>query len=357
MDNKLFNFRVRFPEDVANFLILDSVNVEYFTGFSGAVAFLVPRDGECVLYVSGTNFEQARHEVKNVRVELLRRGERLFDRVGCDVEVSVCAKLAVDVLSFEGWRFLVKVLGDDGCVVVLGDVVVGLRAVKLSEEVALIGEACRLADVGMGVACEVVGSGVSELEVAAEVEYAMRKRGSCGVAFNTIVVSGAVGAFPHGACGCRFIKEGDLVVVDLGAVVGGYRSDITRTFVVGRASGRQRKLFDVVREAQSLAIDAMHAGVGAANVDVLAREFIGDAGFGGYFVHNLGHGVGLAIHEAPVLGPVSADVLAVGNVVTVEPGIYIVGFGGIRVEDTVLVTDNGVKKLTKTPYTFELAKF
>ncbi|MCL2135415.1 MAG: Xaa-Pro peptidase family protein [Candidatus Bathyarchaeota archaeon] len=347
--NRLFRFRSCFPEGVNNFLILDDRNIFYFTGFSGASAFLVPLDGECVLYVRGTNFEQACHEVKNVRVELLGFGESLFQRLRCDVSVSVGAKLAVDFVGVDVWLGLVGVFGG-GCVVLGGDVIKGLRAVKSSGEVECIRRACEIADVGMRVAGEVIGVGVSELDVLAEVEYAMRRAGSGGVAFDTIVSSGVGSAFPHGACVRRVIGEGDLVVVDLGAVFGGYRSDVTRTFVAGRVSGRHREVFDVVMLAHDLAFEAVRSGVLCSEVDRIAREFLVRVGFGDCFVHNLGHGVGLDIHEAPVLGPNSRDVLKVGSVVTIEPGVYVVGFGGVRIEDTVLVTENGLERLTGVGY-------
>jgi Xaa-Pro aminopeptidase len=354
LDNsRILEFKSLFPQDAANFLVLSSVNIVYFTGFSGASALLVPRDGESVLYVLGTNFEQAKHEVKNARVELVKRGESLFQRVCQDVEVSVRGKLAVDSISVERWRVLVKAAGGEDCLVVLGGVVEGLRAVKSSEEIEFICEACRIADAGINRAYEVVGPGVSEQEVASEVEYVMRKQGSMGAAFDTIVSSGANSAFPHGTRRSRIIMEGDLVVVDLGAVVGGYRSDITRTMVAGKIGSRQQEIFGTVKAAQDLAVKAIRAGVKAVDVDSVAREIVGRGGFRDYFVHNLGHGVGLEIHEAPTLGPDSKDVLEPGNVVTVEPGVYITGFGGVRIEDTVLVTEEGVKKLTSAPYTLQ----
>ena len=348
--DKIFRFRAQFPQDVANFLVLNNVNIRYFTGFGGAAALLIPREGESVLYVSETNFEQARYEVKNARVEMLKRGENVFQKVCQDVKVSVKDKLSVDLISIENWRVLVKTVNNEDCLVVAGDVIKGLRAVKFSDEVELIRRACRIADVGVSVAREMVKPGVSEQEVIAEVEYAMRKQGSGGTAFDTIVTSGANCAFPHGSCKSRVIREGDFVVVDLGASVGGYRSDITRTMVAGKIDSRQQEIYGIVRAAQDLALKAIRAGVRAADVDAVAREVIDRAGFRDCFVHNLGHGVGLEVHEAPALRPDSRDMLETGNVVTVEPGIYIVGFGGVRVEDTVLVTEEGVEKLTNATY-------
>jgi Xaa-Pro aminopeptidase len=349
VDN-ILKLRTRFPQEVSNFLILNSVNIVYFTGFRGAVALLIPHAGESILYVSGTNFEQAKYEVKNARVEVLKRGENLFQRVIRDVAVSVKDRLAVDSISIESWRVLVKAVGDENCLVVAGDVVMGLRAVKTFEEVEYIRRACRIADVGVRTACEVVAPGVSEQEVAAEVEYAMRKQGSSGTAFDTIITSGANCAFPHGTYISRTIREGDFVIVDLGATVMGYRSDITRTIVAGKISRKQQDIYSTVKVAQDLAIKAIGAGVEAAKIDTIAREIIDSAGFRDCFVHNLGHGVGLEIHEAPFLGPDSKYVLEEGNVVTVEPGIYIIGFGGVRIEDTVLITEGGGEKLTNAAY-------
>jgi Xaa-Pro dipeptidase len=233
---------------------------------------------------------------------------------------------------------------------VAGNLVRGLRAVKDEEEVKLIREACNLAEIGMETAAETIKPGVSQRRVAAEAEYAMRRKGSEGTSFDTIIVSGANAACPHGSCTDRIIRQGDLVVVDLGATYQSYRSDMTRTFTVSRPTEKQTQLYQTVLLAQQKAFKAMAPNVSAMQVDAVARQVIDTAGFGEFFVHNLGHGVGIDIHEAPTLRPASKDSLAAGNVVTVEPGIYLPGFGGVRVEDTVLVTGRGAEKLTKGMY-------
>ena len=201
----------------------------------------------------------------------------------------------------------------------------------------------------MKVASETVRSGVKEKDVAAEIEYAMRKAGSDGTAFETIVASGVTSAFPHGSNLEKTICKGDLVVVDLGATYRFYRSDITRTFIAGKASEKQTRIYETVKLAQQKAFETIKHGVLASEVDLAARQVIEQAGFGEFFVHNLGHGVGLEVHEAPILSPESKDILMVGNVVTDEPGIYVPGFGGVRIEDTVLVTKNGAEILTIGP--------
>jgi Xaa-Pro dipeptidase len=202
-------------------------------------------------------------------------------------------------------------------------------------------------------AFETVKPGITEKDVAAEVEYAMRRKGSDGTSFDTIIASGASSAFPHGSCSNRTIQDGDLVVVDLGATYQFYRSDMTRTFTAGKPTEKQRKIYEIVQLAQQKAFETIKPSIPAHQVDAAARQTIMAAGFGERFVHNLGHGVGLEIHEAPILSPDSKDTLAPGNVVTDEPGIYLPGFGGVRIEDTVIVTQKGAEKLTDERYSLE----
>lgn len=333
-----------------NFLIFNPFNLTYFTGFPGATALLIPDQGENVLYVSGVNYEQAKAEAKGVTVELLRRGENLMEKIAKHVPAK---KFAVDLLPIESWRALAKAVGGEEKLEPAGSLIVKLRSVKDAQEIQLIREACKLATLGMQVASEVIRPGLKEKEVAAEVEYAMRKKGSDGTSFDTIIASGPASAFPHGSCSGRVIGEGEFVIVDLGAVFGFYRSDMTRTFAAGKASEKQRKIYETVKQANQKAFDAIKPCVSAAQVDGAARRLIEATGWGDFFIHNLGHGVGLEIHEAPVLGPDSKDALVAGNVVTDEPGIYLPGYGGVRVEDTVLIAQDGAERLTVGLYSPE----
>ena len=224
-----------------------------------------------------------------------------------------------------------------------------MRKVKDEDELALIKRAAELTSRGMKRALETIKPGIKEWEVAAEAEYEMRRFGSSGVAFDTIVCSGPETAYPHGALGEREIRDGDFVVVDIGARYRGYCADMTRTVIVGGGTRIQKHILETLREAQGMAIKYIRDGVMAKEVDNIARRFIVENGYGEYFIHNLGHGVGLDVHEPPTLGPLSKDVLLAGNVVTVEPGIYIPGLGGARVEDTVLINgEEGAIKLTET---------
>ena len=331
----------------SDFLIFNQTNLTYFTGFSGATALLIPEQGENVLYVSGVNYEQAKAEAKGLIVELLKRGENLMEKIA---KQAPAKKFAVDTLPIESWRALAKAVGGEEKLEPANNLIRDLRKTKTQEEIQLIREACKLAGVGMKVASETVRSGIKEKDVAAEIEYAMRKAGSDGTAFETIVASGVTSAFPHGSNLEKTICRGDLVVVDLGATYRFYRSDITRTFIAGKASEKQTRIYETVKLAHQKAFEAIKPNVAASDVDSAARHVIEEAGFGDFFVHNLGHGVGLEVHEAPILSPDSKDVLEAGNVLTVEPGIYLPGVGGVRIEDTVLVTKNGAEKLTSAPY-------
>lgn len=329
------------------FLVFDNANLSYFTGFPGANGLLIPQEGKSTLFVSSVNYEQAKAETKGLTVQLLKRGENLNETIA---ETAQAEKYQVDSLSSESWRSLAKAVGGESKLEVAGSLIRGLRMIKDAEEIKLIQQACELTSIGMKVAAETIKPGANQKEVAAEVEYAMRKKGSDGTAFETIIASGAQSAFPHGSCLDKPIGEGDLVMVDIGATYKAYRSDMTRTFTAGKPSKKQQKIYETVKEAQQKAFEIIKPKIPAKEVDATARQVIQMAGFGEFFVHNLGHGVGIEVHEAPTLNPDSKDTLTVGNVVTVEPGIYIPGWGGVRIEDTVLVTEKGAEKLTTGPY-------
>ena len=333
------------------YIVFDAVNLTYFTGLSGTSALLFQEDVDPVLFVYGVNYEMAKAEGKSLRVEKVKSGEKLMDRIANQAQAFGLKHLAFDTLDVESWQALAKSLGDESKLKAEGSFVRELRKVKDDKEIELIRKAAELASIGMKVACETLVPGWKEKDVAAEIEYAMRKQGSDGTSFETSVASAASSAYPHGGCSDRKIREGDLVVVDLGAKYKSYCSDITRTLVAGKISERQMKLFQIVQKAYEKAYDAIEPGAMGCEVDGAGRKIIEDAGYGEFFVHGLGHGVGLEIHEPPTLSMSSKDVLAAGNVVTDEPGIYLIGYGGIRVEDTILVTKTGAERLTEAPYT------
>jgi len=344
-------------EGFDGFLITDEANLLYFTGFVGASCLLIPKKGEGIIYVYGTNYEQAKAEGKGLKVELVKQGEDLGIKIAEEIKGSKIKKLGLDsitgVTNVADYLKLVKVLRGIAEIKIETEPVRALRKVKEEEELELLRKAGELTSEGMKAAYEAVKPGVREYEVAAEIEYVMRRKGSWGTAFETIVASGGRSAFPHGGCTERKIRKGDLVVVDIGATYKYYRSDMTRTIVSGKPSAKQKKIYEVVRLAQDKAFHAVKPKTKARDIDAIARKIIEEAGYGEYFVHGLGHGVGIEVHEPPALNQKSKDRLAVGNVVTIEPGIYIVGFGGIRIEDTLLVRKRRAEKFTKRPYNLE----
>jgi Xaa-Pro aminopeptidase len=342
-------------KDFDAFLVANESNLLYLTGTPGAACLLIPKKGEETIYVYGTNYEQTKAEAKGFEVKLLKRGEKLGEKIGPGLKALKVKKLASDTLSYELHRLLARAIRGHAKLKGQGDVISGLRKVKDNEELNRMRKAGEITVAGMKAAYEAIRPDVTEIEVAAEIEYAMRKKGGYGTAFGTIVASGIRSAYPHGGCAERKIRKGDLVVVDIGAIYEYYCSDMTRTFVAGEPSDKQEKLYEVVKTAEEEAYRAIRAKARGKDVDQAARKIIEDAGYGEYFNHGLGHGVGLEVHEGPGLSPISKDRLAVGNVVTDEPGIYIPGFGGVRIEDSVLVKQRVLEKFTDGFYSLETA--
>jgi len=335
------------------FLIVNEANMLYFAGFPGAACLLIPKKDESTIYVYSTNYEQTKAEGKDFTVDLVRPSEKLNAKIAKQAKSFKIKKLAVDALNYESYRSLAKECRGETRLKAQNSIVWELRKVKNEKELELMRKAGELTSEGMKAAYETIRPGVKEIEVAAEIEYTMRKRGAWGTAFDTIVASGARSAFPHGGCMDRAIRKGDLVVVDIGASYQNYRSDMTRTLVAGKPSEKQKKLYEIVKAAQEKAYQKIKAKAKAKEIDAVARKVITDAGYGEYFVHGLGHGVGIEIHEPPTLNRESKDRLVEGNVVTNEPGVYIIGYGGFRIEDTVLVQRSKGEKFTKGPYTLE----
>lgn len=222
----------------------------------------------------------------------------------------------------------------------------GMRSVKDACEIERLRRAVAIADAAFAHVVTILRPGISEKAVAAELEYAMRRQGAEKPAFDTIVASGARGSLPHGLATDKLLAEGELVTMDFGAVYAGYHSDITRTVVLGRASERQRQVYAAVLTAQRRGAAAVKPGLTGRQVDAVARDCLTAAGYGEYFGHALGHGVGLAIHEEPRLSATYDGVLATGMVVSVEPGVYLPGWGGVRIEDLVVLTPDGCEVLT-----------
>jgi len=326
-------------------LISNEKNIYYFTEFSGGYRLLIPVDEECILFVHAVNYEAANEMAKNVRISLIKVGERADTKIISEIVNHGFKSIGFDRLSAHEYIRITDNMKDLK-LEYLEDSIWSLRKVKDKEEVALVHKAAEITSRGMKRALEIIKPGLKEWEIAAEIEYEMRKAGSSGVAFDTIVCSGPESAFPHGGSCEREIKYGDLVVIDVGAKYRGYCADMTRTAVAGNPSEKQKHLLETLSKTQSLAMSRLKAGVRTRDIDEVARKYIAERGYGEYFVHSLGHGVGLDVHEPPMISPVSEDVLSQWNVVTIEPGIYIPKFGGARIEDTILILKENAMKLT-----------
>jgi len=338
-------------ENLDGYIVANETNMLYFTGFLGGARLLVPAKSESVLYVYGVNYEAAKEMAKDCRVELVGRavGDGVDRKVAEHVKKLKLKQVGFDALDASIFLKLKKSLKGVK-LKAQSQLVWSLRKVKDKTELRYMRKAAEITNQGIRRAAEVIKPGIREYEVAAEIEYAMRKLGSEGVAFDTIVASGPSSAYPHGGCTDKKIKKGEFIVVDLGAKYRYYRADLTRTFLIGKPSQKQAKIYETVRKAQQKAFESLHEGVKAKDADAIARKIIKQAGYGKYFVHSLGHGIGLDVHELPTLTPESKNLLKAGNVVTVEPGIYIVGFGGVRIEDTVLIQKEKAERFTKATY-------
>lgn len=231
-----------------------------------------------------------------------------------------------------------------------------LRMIKDEKEIAFLREACELADFAVRVGVEEIAEGKTELDILATIEYEVKKKGITGMSFETMVLAGANAASPHGTPGMTKIKKGDLVLFDLGVIHEGYCSDITRTVAFGDISDEQKNIYDTVLKAEQAAVDAVKPGIRAKDLDKIARDIISEAEYGEYFPHRLGHGLGINVHEYPSVTAVNELVLQQGMVFTIEPGIYVPEVAGVRIEDDVLVTDNGVEVLTHFPKSLQIVK-
>ena len=320
-------------------LITRLLHTRYLTGFTGSNGQVLVRPDGTLFLTDGRYTEQSRREVPDLerhtytnplREELpgLLGGVR---RLGFEAEdVTVAARD----------RFA-DALGDDVDLVPTTDVVEPLRAVKDDDERAAIRQAQAITDAAFTAILDGFAVGVTEQQIARKLEMAMRDEGADGLAFDSIVAFGENAAEPHHEPTHRTLGEGDIIKLDFGALAAGYHADMTRTISFGSPPAELRAIHEVVRESQQAGIDAVKAGVTGAAVDAVSREVIERAGYGDAFVHSLGHGVGLEIHEAPSLGRKQDDPLPAGAVVTVEPGIYLAGIGGVRIEDMVEVTGDG----------------
>jgi Xaa-Pro aminopeptidase len=332
-------------------VVSDLTNVRYLTGFTGSAGLLLVSADEAVFVSDGRYRDQAAEQLAAAGVD----AEVVI--VAAEPDAALAARIPVaagrvglesESVTWASQRRWADLVGPRELVATTG-VVSGRRMLKDPGEAARIRTACDIADRAFSGVRSMLGEEPTEAAFAAELDAAMRSLGAEDVSFETIVASGPNGAKPHHRPGDRVVRSGDLVVVDFGALYEGYHSDMTRTVAVGEVDEDRWRLLQVVLEAQQAGVEAVSAGVEAQVVDASCRDLIDAAGLGEAFLHSTGHGVGLDIHEEPRVSSRSTATLSAGHVVTVEPGVYLPELGGVRIEDTVLVAEDGCDRLTLTP--------
>lgn len=333
-------------------LVTDDINRRYLTGMKSSAGYVLIFPEEAYLVIDFRYIEKAREIVKNCTVlqqepGVLRQLGSLMQKHGaktCALEsMSLTLQRADTFRKIEGVEFLTDNT--------LSQALYDLRTVKEPEEIVKIKAAQQLAEEALEKLLQTLRAGMTEREVALELDFHMRSLGAEDLSFETIALTGAHTSMPHGVPDDRVIELNSFVLMDFGAVVDGYHSDMTRTVCVGTPTEEMREIYHIVRTAQNAGLAAARPGITGRELDAAARDIIRDAGYGDAFGHSLGHGVGLEIHEYPVAAPSREQILAPGNVVTVEPGIYLPGKFGIRIEDFVHITENGCENLTNIPNT------
>ncbi len=334
------------------FIVFNRASIRYLTGFTGSAGVLViGRDSEALLVTDGRYQLQAKEQTKGtgVKIAVTRRYHRSvaewlkrqrWRQVG--FESRHCTVAFLEAMRERLKGTVVRLVG-------VNEVVEPLRAIKEVWEVERIREAAKIADAAFEHALKVLREGMTEKELAWEIEAFLRTHGAEAMAFPPIVVAGERSALPHGQPSDRSIQKGDLVTFDLGAVVNGYCSDLTRTVVVGRPTAEQRRIYRAVWEAQQRGMEALHSGIKARQVHRIVRDALKAHGLERFFTHGTGHGVGLEVHEMPAIGQHSRDVLQAGMVITMEPGIYLPKVGGVRIEDLLWLTEKGTELLSHAP--------
>jgi Xaa-Pro aminopeptidase len=350
---RLDHLRDAFDKHEVDALVVTTLaNVRYLTGFTGSAGVLAVTRAAAVLTTDGRYRTQSAEQVERAGADVdivigpvAVQRQAVADVLGADARIG----LESDNVTWSGQRTWADLLGGgDAGLVPTTNAVEALREKKDAAEIARMERAAAIADAALFEVLPLMSQGVSEEHFALELDTAMRRGGAEGTAFDTIVAAGENSAKPHHRPGSRRIQHGDPVVVDFGATFEGYRSDMTRTFCVGEdPEGELARIFEVVRTSQAAGAAAVRPGISAKDVDDVCRRIISDAGWADRFEHGTGHGVGLDIHEAPTVSQLGTAILAPGFVVTVEPGVYVPGHGGVRVEDTLVVTDDGARPLTR----------
>ncbi|MBP2240838.1 Xaa-Pro aminopeptidase [Cytobacillus eiseniae] len=342
---KLQKLRSRFEKlGIDGMLITSTYNRRYMSNFTGS-AGVVLISGEHAQFITDFRYiEQATAQCEGY--EIVKHEGSIPAEVAEQVKKLGIKKLGFeqDYLTFSAFKTYEKAVQSE--LVPISGEIEKLRLIKTESEIKILKVAADIADAAFKHMVEFIRPGLTEMEVSNELEFFMRKAGAISSSFDTIVASGHRGALPHGVASEKVIEKGDMVTLDYGAYYKGYISDITRTLAVGEPDAKMKEIYDIVLNAQMRGMDGIKPGMSGKEADALTRDYITEHGYGEYFGHSTGHGIGLEVHEGPSLASKSEIILEPGMVVTVEPGIYIPGLGGVRIEDDTLITNDHNETLT-----------
>lgn len=328
-------------------LFTNLLNIRYLAGYSGSSGVLWVTPRRAVFLTDFRYKEQSAREVKNARTVII--ADSLLDDLVKLPEFINARKIGIEeqAMSYFQYRNLQNKSKGKKLVPVSG-MAEKLRQIKTAEEIIKIARAAQIADQAFSRILKFIKPGISEKHIATELDHTLKTLGSSNPSFDSIVGSGPNGALPHAQPGDRKVRKGDFIVLDFGAIYQGYHSDMTRTVCLGHPTEKHLKIYDIVSRAQMAGLKAVKAGIKGKEADLAARKIIDEAGYGKCYGHGLGHGVGLEVHEGPNMGIKSENILPEGSLVTVEPGIYLPGWGGVRIEDLVVVKKNSCRVLSKS---------
>ncbi|MGI6227503.1 MAG: M24 family metallopeptidase [Peptococcales bacterium] len=330
---------------IDSFLVMSPLNRRYLSGFTGTSGVLLITAKQNFLFTDFRYIEQA--TLQAPAYQIIKHGFPLTKTLEEIIKRLPIESMGIesDFVTYKQYEELqanlpfINILPQE-------NLIESLRLVKDDEEKSNIRKAAKIADMAFLHVVDIIKPGMKEIEVALELEFFMRSKGASAVSFETIVASGNRSALPHGVASEKVIQSGDFVTMDFGCIYNGYCSDMTRTIVIGKPTDKQKEVYNIVLEAQLKGLNTIRAGLAANEVDAKSRAYITSRGYGEYFGHGLGHGVGLNVHENPSLSPRDNTEILTNMVITVEPGIYLSNWGGVRIEDLVVVSDTGCENLT-----------
>ncbi|MEK4090586.1 MULTISPECIES: M24 family metallopeptidase [unclassified Viridibacillus] len=335
-------------QGLESLIVTNDQNRRYLTGFTGSAGTVLVTKNKAFLFVDFRYVQQAQNQTMDFTVKEIDRAV-LYEVISNILQEENVSRVGFEEKNITYYLHSLFAKNIQAELVPISGAVEKLRMIKLPEEIEKIKIAASISDAAFTHILDYIKPGISEIDIANELEFYMRKKGATSSAFDMIVASGYRSALPHGVASNKLIEEGDIITLDFGACYDGYRSDMTRTIAIGQPTEEMIEIYNIVHGALENALAHMKVGITGKEADALTRQYIEEKGFGKQYGHGSGHGIGLDIHEDIFMSPVSEEVLQEGMVLTVEPGIYLPNVGGVRIEDDVLIKKDGIEILTSSP--------